>query len=389
MKRPLLKRLAWIAGVGLVLGALAFLAAPTIFERVANRVLTQGPYRPSSEAKRLHQSLFIADLHCDSLLWGRNLLRQSATGHVDFPRLVEANVALQAFTIVTQVPLKRPAVGSDESSDMIGVLAFAERWPTKTWRSPKQRALYQAGQLRQFAVDSNGRLVLIKSGSDLREYITKRSTGSVGTFIGVEGTQPLEGRLENLSELYDAGVRMMAPTHFTDTPFAGSASGRGQSGLTLLGREWVRQMEAKKMLIDLAHASEATVMDVTAIATRPLLVSHTGVTATCNNGRNLTDEQLRAVARTGGIIGIGYWEKATCGTDAAAVARAIRHAVSVVGIDHVALGSDFDGATTMPFDVTGLPLITDALLKEGFMESEIRLIMGGNVVRFLLENLPQ
>jgi microsomal dipeptidase-like Zn-dependent dipeptidase len=177
-----------------------------------------------------------------------------------------------------------------------------------------------------------------------------RSTASVATFIGVEGTQPLEGSLENLSDLYDAGVRMMAPTHFTDTPFAGSSSGRGQSGLTSLGREWVRQMESKKMLIDLAHASEATVKDVTAMATRPLLVSHTGVTATCNNSRNLTDEQLRAVAGTGGIIGIGYWENATCGTDAAAVARAIRHAVAIAGIDHVALGSDFDGATTTPID---------------------------------------
>ena len=125
------------------------------------------------------------------------------------------------------------------------------------------------------------------------------------------------------------------------------------------------------------------------MATRPLVVSHTGVTATCSNSRNLTDEQLRAVAGTGGIIGIGYWDNATCGTDAAAAARAIRHAVAVVGIDHVALGSDFDGATTMPFDVTGLPLITDALLKEGFSEADIRLIMGGNVVRFLLETLPQ
>jgi len=128
--------------------------------------------------------------------------------------------------------------------------------------------------------------------------------------------------------------------------------------------------------------------DVTAIATRPLLVSHTGVKGTCNNPRNLSDDELRAVARTGGVIGIGLWETATCGTDAAATARAIRYAVQIVGVDHVALGSDFDGAVTSPFDASGWSLVTDALLKEGFSEQEIRKIMGENVVRLLRTDLP-
>jgi membrane dipeptidase len=127
---------------------------------------------------------------------------------------------------------------------------------------------------------------------------------------------------------------------------------------------------------------------VLAVATRPLVVSHTGVRGTCDNNRNLSDEQLRAIAVKGGLIGVGFWEAATCGKDAKAVARAIQHAVRVAGVDHIALGSDFDGAVSMPFDTTGLVLITEALLEEGFSESDVEKIMGGNLIRFLQENLP-
>jgi len=124
------------------------------------------------------------------------------------------------------------------------------------------------------------------------------------------------------------------------------------------------------------------------MAQRPVMVSHTGVRAVCDNQRNLTDKQLTGIAKTGGIIGIAYFETATCGKDAAAIARSIRHAVNIVGVDHVALGSDFDGAVTVPFDTSHLAAITDALLSQGFTESEIRLIMGGNAFRFFELNLP-
>jgi microsomal dipeptidase-like Zn-dependent dipeptidase len=97
----------------------------------------------------------------------------------------------------------------------------------------------------------------------------------------------------------------------------------------------------------------------------------------------------KAIARTGGIIGIGYWQTATCGTDARAVARAIKHVSNLVGAEHVTLGSDFDGAVSAPFDTIGLVEITDALLAEGFNENEISLIMGGNTLRLLSENLPE
>jgi membrane dipeptidase len=181
----------------------------------------------------------------------------------------------------------------------------------------------------------------------------------------------------------------MSPSHFFDNDIGGSAAGVQKIGLTEKGREWVRQMEARHMIVDLAHASPKTIDEVLAVATRPVVVSHTGVKGTCDNNRNLSDEQIRAVAAKGGLIGIGYWETATCGTDARAVVRAVRYVSDRVGVEHVALGSDFDGAVTEPFDTTGLVEITDAMLEAGYSEQEIRLIMGENVMGFLEVNLPE
>jgi microsomal dipeptidase-like Zn-dependent dipeptidase len=223
----------------------------------------------------------------------------------------------------------------------------------------------------------------------LQKLIAAQEPHRIAAILGAEGAQPLEGNLGNLDILYAAGFRMMSPTHFTDTDIAGSASGQRRGGLTELGRKWVRSMEAKNMLIDLAHASPATLRDVTAIATKPVIVSHTGVKGTCNNNRNLSDDEIRAVARTSGVVGIGYWETAVCGRDARAVARAIQYAARVIGPEHVTLGSDFDGGTTMPFDATGVPMIPDALLKAGMSEHDIRLIMGENVVRVFSQTLPE
>jgi microsomal dipeptidase-like Zn-dependent dipeptidase len=128
--------------------------------------------------------------------------------------------------------------------------------------------------------------------------------------------------------------------------------------------------------------------DVLAAARRPVVVSHTGVKATCDSPRNLSDDQLRALAKNGALVGIGYWKAATCGTDAAAIARAMRHAADVMGVEHVALGSDFDGAVKQPFDVTGLPLLAEALRVERFSDAQVRAIFTGNAVAFLSKSLP-
>ncbi|HWS86333.1 MAG TPA: dipeptidase [Pyrinomonadaceae bacterium] len=375
-----------------VLGVLAFFTvAPAVAEWLLNGTRVRGPYRASERGRALHSRLLVADMHADTLLWDRDVLARSGRGHVDVPRLVEGGVALQFFTVVTHTPYFSNYDSNPEGLDGVTALAFAERWPLGAVRSLRERALYQARKLHEAAARSGGRLVVIKTADDLARFVGRRegSPRPVAGLLGLEGAYPLEGDVDNVDVLFDAGFRMLAPAHFYDNEWGGSAHGVEKGGLTERGREMVRRAEARGMLVDLAHASAQTIEDVVAVATRPLVVSHTGVRGTCDNNRNLSDEQLRKIASKGGVIGIGYWDAATCGRDARAVAKAIRHAAQVVGVEHVALGSDFDGAVTEPFDTTGVVLITDALLEEGFTEEEVGLLMGGNVFRLLAETLPR
>ncbi|MFQ5902817.1 MAG: dipeptidase [Candidatus Binatia bacterium] len=378
----------------LLIGAVAFFTiVPREVAKWMNPVVSPPPYDASKRATQLHQSLFIADLHADSLLWNRDLLDYGTYGHVDIPRLIKGNVALQAFTVVTKVPRGRKIAGGtpSDSLDLITLLSISQLWPVSTWTSLKQRALYQSGRLHETAARSNGKLVLVKSSRDLEQYVEQRkdNPNMVGGFLGIEGAHCLEGKLENVDVLFDAGFRMMGLTHHFDNELGCSAHGERKCGLSQFGKQVVQRMQELKMTVDLAHASSALTVDVLDMATRPILVSHTGVRGTCNNQRNLSDEQIRRIAQTGGVIGIGYWATAVCGTDAESIAKAIRYTADLVGVDHVALGSDYDGAVRAAFDTTGIVQITEALLAQDFSEGEIRKMMGENVLRGLKEALPK
>ena len=389
MKKKILVSLAVIA---VLLLGLFFFVLPAQLEKRLNASLNPPPYLASERAVELHKRLLVADLHADSLLWDRDLLEHASRGHVDIPRLIEGNVALQSFTIVTKTPYvwKMNIERNDDSTDNITILALAQRWPSATWNSLTQRSLYQARKLQTTADRSGGRFTLIRTSADLSNYLDRRVSEPRLTagFLGIEGAQALDGNLDNIDVLFDAGFRMMSPSHFFDTDIGGSAHGIEKGGLTDKGKEMIRRMEAMHMIVDVAHASAKVIDDVLAIATRPVLVSHSGVKGTCDNQRNLSDEQLKGIARSGGVIGIGFWDTAVCGTDAKAIARAIRYAADLVGVDHVGLGSDFDGAVVTPFDTTGLVQITDALIGEGFTDDEIGRIMGRNVLKVLIQNLP-
>jgi membrane dipeptidase len=376
--------------LAVMVAAAVVVVFPQVIESRYNKVLHKAPYSSSPAATKLHGELSVMDLHADSLLWGRNLLQRSSRGHVDVPRLVVGNVAVQTFTVVTKSPRNTNLNHTRADSDSVTALAISAGWPPETWHSLKERALYQARRLRQMSAESGGRLVLVCTRTELDTYLEQRTSRKdmAAAILGLEGAHALQGNANNVDELFRAGFRVIGLAHFFDNEFAGSSTGMRQGGLTPKGRELVRLLEARHMLIDLAHSSEATIDEVTAMATRPVIVSHTGVRGTCDNARNLTDKQIREVAHTGGVIGIGYWSTAVCGTDANAIATAIRYAASVGGVDHVALGSDFDGSTTMPFDTAGLVQITDALLKEGFSDGEIRLITGENALRVLRQALP-
>jgi len=380
----------------LALGSLVFFfVVPAAVDRLLNRVLSEPPYATSDRARLLHSRLFVADLHADTLLWDRDPLGPSGRGHADLARLREGNVSLQVFAAVTKVPRGLNMERNEGDTDNVTPLVFASRWPRETWTGLKARALHQARRLDEAAARSGGRLVVVRTAGDLARHVEEwRAGGGAGgpaptaALLGIEGAHALEGEPANLDPLFDAGYRMVGLVHFFDNEFAGSAHGAARGGLTGRGRELLRRMEARGVLADLAHASAQTIDDVTAAAARPVVVSHAGVLGTCAGPRSLSDGQLRKIAATGGLVGIGFWETATCGADARSIARAIRHAAGVVGVGHVALGSDFDGAVALPFDASGMPLVTEALLDEGFSEEEVGLVMGGNVLRLLAATLP-
>ena len=389
-----MKKFLKIAALILVVLIIAFLVwffgfAPGYIADSRNQVINKPPYQVSEKARSLHEKLLVADLHADSLMWNYDLNARKRTNQVDVPRLLEGNVALQAFTVVTKSPRNLNIERNDDRSDNIFWLALAQRQPLENLSSLTKRAVWQAARLHEHAANSNGKLVVIKTKKDLANFLERRKTEKiVGGFLGIEGAHALDDKVENVNVLFDAGFRMMSPSHFFDTEMGGSAHGLEKYGLTEKGKEMIRRMEAKGMLVDLAHASAKTIDDVLAVVKKPIVVSHTGVRGTCDNQRNLSDEQLKAIAKTGGVIGIGFWDTAVCGKDARSIAKAIRYAANLVGAEHVALGSDFDGAVNVPFDTSGEALITEALLNENFTEDEIAEIMGGNVIKLLGENLP-
>jgi membrane dipeptidase len=375
--------------IALIVVATGFFAiAPGKIERAQNKVVPV-PLNITPAAQKLQATLDVADMHADSLLWKRDLLERSDRGHVDLPRLIEGHYALQVFSSVTKSPRGQNYNANGADSDTITALTMIDLQPPRTWNSLLERSLWHAEKLRGFAERSGGRLRLINTPSDIDRLLADRQNGAsvVGGMLSIEGLQDIEGKIANLDVLYAAGFRMAGLAHFFDNDVAGSMHGVNKTGLTPLGREVVRRMETLGMVVDVAHASHATVADVLAMATRPVVSSHGGVQATCKVNRNLTDDEVRGIARTGGLIGIGYWSGAVCSTNPEAVARAIAHVRDLVGIDHVGLGSDFDGSTTTGFDASQVVAVTQALLTMGLSEDEIRKVTGGNVLRVLRAGL--
>lgn len=382
----------WMIRLAVLIALLAgafFLFAPGVIEKGINKVDGLPLPKVRAEAQALHDTLTIVDLHSDSLLWSRDLNSRAARGHMDLPRLQDGNVALQVFSSVTKTPKGQNYDANSADGDNITGLVIAQLQPVRTWNSLLERALWHATKRDRAVVASEGRLVAVDAPGQIAALLAARrgKAAPVGAMLSIEGLQSMEGHIANLDRLYAAGFRMAGLTHFFDNDLAGSMHGLKKGGLTPLGRQVVRAMEAKGMVVDIAHLSRTGVAEVLAMATRPVVSSHGGVQATCEVNRNLSDAEIRGVAATGGVIGIGYWEGAVCDTSPASIAKAMRHVRDLVGIDHVALGSDYDGATTVRFDTSQLAQVTQALLDTGFTETEIRAVMGGNALRVLRAGL--
>ena len=385
-----MRKRIWIPATLIAATALGFFGfAPGYVEGAMNQIDGKPLIVVSDEAKALHKTLNIVDLHSDTLMWNRDLNDSASRGHMDLPRLQEGNVALQLFSSVTKTPKNQNYDGNGADTDNITLLTIAQLQPVKTWSSLTERSLYHAQKRDAAVAGSNGAIKAVDTAGQMEALLVARQKDkrAVGAMLTIEGLQNLEGKAANLDRLYDAGFRMAGLTHFFDNELAGSMHGLKKGGLTPFGRDIVRRMEAKGMIIDIAHLSHKGVAEILAMATRPVVSSHGGVQATCNVNRNLTDDEVRGVAKTGGIIGIGYWDGALCDTSPRAAAKAMKHVRDLVGIQHVALGSDYDGATTVRFDTSQLVQVTQALMDEGFTAQEIRAVMGENALRVIRAGL--
>lgn len=379
-------------GILIILGAAIEFIVPSVVENGRNKVKPHDTYQISQEAQALHETIPVSDLHSDTMLWKRDLNSRGTRGHVDVPRMQESNMAIQMFTAVTKSPSGQNYESNTGESDNITTLALAQLWPWKTLDSLLQRALYQAEKLKNFAAASNGNLIFVTDKQGLAEVLSKRDSVQtnkpVAALYGVEGAHALDGELSNVDVLFDAGVRMLGITHFFDNKLGGSLHGITGAGLTQFGRDVVVRAVELGMIIDIAHVSPKAVDEILLLSKRPVILSHGGMKGVCDTPRNLEDALMKRVAATGGLVGIGFWDGAACDISPEGVIKSIRYAIDLLGVDHVALGSDWDGATEVVIDASELAILTQTMLEQGFSETEIRKVMGENTVAFLLEHLP-
>ena len=386
-RKPDRRRLWWIAAwlIAVLWGALAF-----GLEAFVNRVTPTPLPSVRAENRAFHRAHLVADLHADSLLFRRDLSRHARFGHADFPRLRAGGVGLQVFAAVTRVPMglnvdRTPA----DRLDLVRAYGCVT-WAPSCFAGPFRRLADQAERLAR-SVERDPKTLWIRSRADLARFEALRHEDpeTLGVLLAVEGAHALEGDPANLERAHALGVRMIGLTHFFDNAYAGSAHGVEKSGLGELGRATVIRMQQLGMVVDLAHLSPRAIPQVLAHAKNPVVVSHGGAYGVCPSRRTLSDDELRAIAANGGVVGIGFWPGAICGKTPADVARSVRYVVRLVGDDHVAFGSDYDGATHVGFDATAFPSLTQALRDNGLSDASVRKVLGGNVLRVLRENLPE
>ena len=314
----------------------------------------------------LHCRSTVIDLHCDTLsrhVHGhRDMTVRSCTGHLDLPRMHTGGLNAQVFAI----------------------------WADPVRYGPGKRAGFVHRSLDAFdRIVSSTSSLDRAAGAD--ELVRTVAAGRIAGILGIEGGHALEGDVGNLDRFFHRGVRILTLTWNNSNPFARSCMSRDghRRGLTRLGREAVGRMNRLGMLIDLSHASDHTFRDVLDAGTAPVICSHSACRALRRFPRNLTDRQLRALGEAGGVVGIVFlpyfirseYRRVTIED----VLDHIEHAVSVAGIDAVALGSDFDGFSDPPpaglEDVTRLPSLTAGLIRRGFPPGAIRSILGENFLR--------
>jgi membrane dipeptidase len=324
----------------------------------------------SDRARALHEQYPPIDLHADTLMWVRSLgydmrgqhdpplPRAAWLGHVDIPRLLQARMGAQFLGLVSLPHLHvAPWEVIDEQIDLLEAL-----------------------------VRDDARVSIVRTAADIEQCGLQQRTGLA---LGIEGAHALGGSLHRLEHFASRAVRYLGLVHFTENEAAVPAYGLGKDpsrGLTDFGRDLLALCESRGVIVDLAHINRKGFLEACAMASRPVIVSHTGVLGGFRHWRNIDDEQLEAVARTGGVVGIMFAPRYLGGSGLQDVVRHLQHVLRVGGEDAAALGSDWDGMivpTSELRDVAHLPLLTDALLGAGLDERQVGKVLRGNVMRVL------
>ncbi len=362
--------------------------------------------------QKIHDRALVADMHTDVLLRhlkGEDIEHYSLKGQVDLDRLRKGGVDAVFFAVwpdPRHVPLEQMF---DTTMAMIDTL-------------------------HQIFRRNEDKLQFAASPAQLRQAVDEKK---IAAFIGIEGGTAIENDLNKLNDLYNRGARYLGLTWNNSTNWASSArdetnpAWQGHHGLTAFGKEVIIRMNKLGMIIDLSHSGEQTFYDVLATSTKPVIASHSSVYAICPHYRNLNDDQIRALAKNGGVMFInfypgflvegfdGIYRQSRKDADAiedsleaagldepfdraafihsridslypgvSVIADHIDYVVRLVGDDHVGLGSDFDGISIPPAgleNVSKMPAITRELLRRGYSEDSIRKILGGNFERVLGE----
>jgi membrane dipeptidase len=358
-----------------------------------------------TRARRIAANSIGIDSHIDTiqrvLIGGVNLAASSTSGHVDFPRLRDGGMRAPFFALWCPVYYK----GSDAV----------------------RRTLQLRDGMQEVLDRNKNEIELATTAADIERIV---KANKIAAFLSIEGGHQIADELAVLRNYYRLGIRSMTLTHFRNNNWADSSTDTPRhNGLTDFGKQVVREMNRLGMLVDVSHVSDKTFYDAIAVSTKPVILSHSSCRAISDVPRNVTDDMLRALAKNGGVIGINFGEGFISPKDAerlrAAIASTskapdltgkkldeyaaeeyrrdigishkafatiddvvthIDHVVKIAGIDHIGIGSDFDGISSPPQgleDVSRMPYLTAALLKHGYSEKDIRKILGENYLRVI------
>ncbi|MCI0660792.1 MAG: dipeptidase [Acidobacteria bacterium] len=365
-----------------------------------------------ARARRIHAEAFGVDSHIDTiqrtLNGGEDISKRTAGGHVDLPRLRESGMRAPFFALYV---------------------------PTYYKGSEAVRRTLQLRDAMQRVLDAHpDQIELALTAGDVERIVRAKKISAVLT---IESGHAIDDDLAVLRMYHRLGVRSMTLTHFRNTNWADSSTDKPQfNGLSEFGREVVREMNRIGMIVDISHVSDKTFYDTMAVTTKPVIASHSSCRALVDVPRNMTDDMIRALAKNGGVIGINFGASFLSQKDVEASRRNfsnraavepnltgkaldkfaakdyldtysvmkpnqatiedaaihIDHVVKLVGVDHVGIGSDWDGISTVPAgleDVSKMPVLTAMLLQRGYSENDIKKILGGNFLRVMRQVIGQ